>query len=87
MELDLFGARTPAGAAILDMNFWLGPDDGAEAVSGLGTRAEYDDVAGISQTLGSQSKSYSIALTARSFTPAVPESSLQPLVAKVIGEL
>ncbi len=86
VELDLFGARTPAGAAILDMNFWAKPDASVEAVTGVGTKAEYED-AGSSQTLGAQSKSYWIGLTARSFTPGVPESLLQPLVAKVIQEL
>jgi hypothetical protein len=87
VELDLYGARTPAGKASLDTNFWGNPDAGAEAVTGVGTKAQYVNVSGSSQTLAAQSKSYWIGLTVRKSTPDVAESSLQPLVVKVIGEL
>jgi len=87
VELDLYGALTPLGGAILEMHFWATPDASVEVITELGTKAEYENSAGTAQTLATQTKSYWIELTARSFTPGVPELSLQPLVAKVIREL
>jgi len=87
VELDLWGAFTPAGKAGFGTNSGSSRDASVEAVTSLGTKAEYDDTAGVSQTLTAQWKSYAIELIATSFTPDVPESSLHPLVAKVIGEL
>jgi len=55
--------------------------------SGLGTSAAYIDVPGSAQTLNVRFKEYLVSLRTTAFTSDVPESALQPLAVKVMGQL
>jgi len=59
----------------------------ATAVSGLGDKAAYLVNTGLGQILNARKGSYLVSVSVSGFTPAVPETSLQPLVAEVLGKL
>ena len=88
LQLSLTGALTPDGETALDRDVtYTDVDASVQTVSGVGTAAAYIDVPGRTQSLTVRFKTYLITLRARSFTADVPETALQPLAVKVMGEL
>lgn len=59
----------------------------ATAVSGLGDKAVYLVNQGLGQILNALKGSTIVSASVSGFTPEVPESSLEPLVAEALGKL
>jgi hypothetical protein len=83
------GALMSDGTAVIGANVEATSDGAtqATAVSGVGDKAVYLDTAGLSQVLNARKGSELVSLVAASFTPDVPEASLQPLVVEGLGNL
>jgi hypothetical protein len=53
----------------------------------VGDKAVYLINSGLDQILNARKGSYVVSVAAYSFTPEVPEASLQPLVVEALGKL
>ena len=84
------GALTSNGNLILgiEVDATSNSTSQATAVSGVGDKAVYLNNQPLNdQILNARKGSEVVSVAAYSYTPAVPESSLQPLVVEVLGKL
>ena len=84
------GALTSKGNQVLgfEVDATSNATTQATAVSGVGDQAVYLVNTGLGdQILNARKGSHLVSVAAYSFTPAVPEASLQPLVIEALGRL
>lgn len=90
VQLTLCGAVTAAGNADLDVDVsYIFPEDGSTSSMpvSVGSNAVYVNYSGKSQFLRGKLGPYLVIVEADGFTPDVPETTLQPLVTKVLNQL
>ena len=59
----------------------------ATAVPGVGDKAVYLNNIGLDQIMNARKGSEVVSVAAYTFTPEVPEASLEPLVVEALGKL
>ena len=83
------GALTSNGQLVLSTTVDAHSSSTTQAtpVSGLGDKAVYLVNQGLGQILNAMKGSTVVSLAVYNFTPAVPETSMQPLVVEALGQL